>query len=113
MAHRVLSRLFQENPCQHPVVILRDAAFIDVDGLVRYIYRGEVDVKQDRLQSFLRTAELLKIKGLAEQNLSGHLALEGGGGGEQFQQQQLVLPGDIKREVCIACETIKDRNLSL
>ena len=62
--------IFQENPCNHPVVILRDSAFIDVEGLVRYVYRGEVDVRPERLQSFLRTAELLKIKGLAEQTLA-------------------------------------------
>ena len=49
------------------MVILRDASFVDVEGLVRYIYRGEVDVGQDRLQSFLKTAETLKIKGLADQ----------------------------------------------
>jgi broad-like protein len=59
----------QENPCHHPVVILRDAAFVDVEGLIRYVYRGEVDVQPERLQNFLRTAELLKIKGLAEQSL--------------------------------------------
>lgn len=52
------------------MVILRDAAFVDVEGLVRYIYRGEVDVGQDRLQGFLRTAEVLKIKGLADQGMT-------------------------------------------
>ncbi len=86
------------------MVILRDASFVDVDGLVRYIYRGEVDVRQDRLQSFLRTAELLKIKGLAEQNLSGHLtAASGQGEGEQQQQQQpqLIPIAEVKREVKI------------
>ena len=62
--------LFQDNPCTHPVVILRDSTYADVEGLVRYIYRGEVDVEPDRLQSFLRTAELLKIKGLADQGRS-------------------------------------------
>lgn len=62
--------LFQDNPCSHPVVILRDASFADVEGLVRYVYRGEVDVQPERLQSFLRTAEVLRIKGLADQNLS-------------------------------------------
>lgn len=51
-------------------MILRDALFVDVEGLVRYVYRGEVDVQPDQLQSFLSTAELLKIKGLADQNLS-------------------------------------------
>ena len=33
------------------------------------MYRGEVDVQPEQLQSFLRTAELLQIKGLADQNL--------------------------------------------
>ena len=53
------------------MVILRDASFTDVEGLVRYVYRGEVDVQPDQLQSFLSTAELLKIKGLADQNICG------------------------------------------
>ena len=59
----------QDNPCQHPVIILRDASYTDVEGLVRYVYRGEVDVQPQHLQSFLRTADSLKIKGLADQGL--------------------------------------------
>ena len=59
----------QENPCKHPVIILRDSSYDDIEGLVRYVYRGEVDVQPEQLQSFLRTAELLQIKGLADQNL--------------------------------------------
>jgi len=51
------------------VVIIRDASFIDVEGLVRYVYRGEVEVLPERLPSFLKTAELLKIKGLADQGI--------------------------------------------
>lgn len=66
--------VFRENPCNHPIVILRDANFTDVEGLVRYVYRGEVDVQPEHLQSFLRTAELLKIKGLADQNISRTVA---------------------------------------
>lgn len=80
----------QENPCTHPVVIFRDSAFSDVEGLVRYIYRGEVDVATERLQSFLRTAELLKIKGLADQNLSSGLGnSSSGGGGSSSPEQEL------------------------
>ncbi len=55
------------------MVIIRDALFSDVEGLVRYVYRGEVEVLPERLPSFLKTAELLKIKGLAEQTLPKHL----------------------------------------
>ena len=38
---------------------------------------GEVNVEQDRLQSFLKTAELMRIKGLTD-----GLPDSGGGGGE-------------------------------
>lgn len=51
------------------MVILRDSLFVDVAGLVRYVYKGEVDVDPEHLQSFLKTAELLKIKGLTDQTL--------------------------------------------
>ena len=67
----------QENPSSHPVVILRDSSYPDIEGLVRYVYRGEVDVEPERLQSFLRTAEVLKIKGLADQNLSASSEVAG------------------------------------
>lgn len=36
---------------------------------MRYVYRGEVDVQPQHLQSFLRTADSLKIKGLADQGI--------------------------------------------
>lgn len=65
----IIHNFIQENPCQHPVIILRDASYTDVEGLVRYVYRGEVDVQPQQLQSFLKTADALKIKGLADQGL--------------------------------------------
>ena len=48
---------------------MRDASYTDVEGLVRYVYRGEVDVQPQHLQSFLKTADALKIKGLADHGL--------------------------------------------
>ncbi len=69
------------------MVILRDASFADVEGLVRYVYRGEVDVQPERLQSLLRTAEMLKIKGLAEQTLADNHNVE-------------CTTSAIKKEVC-------------
>jgi len=51
---------------QHPVLVLRDVPFIDLYTILEFIYMGEVNIGQGDLQSFLRTAELLQIKGLAE-----------------------------------------------
>ncbi|KAG0723840.1 Protein bric-a-brac 2 [Chionoecetes opilio] len=58
--------LFGANPCKHPIVILKDIRIDDLKTVIDFIYRGEVNVAQDRLQDVLRTAESLRIKGLAE-----------------------------------------------
>ncbi|KAK8722698.1 hypothetical protein OTU49_012173, partial [Cherax quadricarinatus] len=59
--------LFQANPCQHPIVILPpEVRFADLEKLLRFIYQGEVNVHQENLARFLKTAEMLKIRGLAE-----------------------------------------------
>ena len=58
--------LFQDNPCQHPVIIFRNVKFDDLDALVNFMYQGEVNVLQDQLASFLTTAELLEVQGLTD-----------------------------------------------
>lgn len=55
----------QENPCQHPIVILKNVSYDDVCALLSFMYQGEVYITQDRLSSFLHTAELLQVRGLA------------------------------------------------
>ena len=47
---------------------MRDVAFVDVSALLNFVYQGEVYVTQERLPNFLRTAEMLHIKGLTEQH---------------------------------------------
>lgn len=58
--------LFTVNPCQHPIVILKDVKFLDLKVMVDFMYYGEVNVSQEQLPHILKTAEMLKIKGLAE-----------------------------------------------
>lgn len=60
----ILVIIFQDNPCQHPVIIFRNVKFEDLEALVSFMYKGEVNVEQDALASFLSTAELLEVKGL-------------------------------------------------
>ena len=47
-------------------MFLKDVKFDQLQALVDYMYRGEVNVSQDQLAAFLSTAEALKIKGLAD-----------------------------------------------
>ena len=58
--------LFMANPCKHPIVILKDVKFNDLKAIIDFIYSGEVNIPKDQLNSLLKTAETLKIKGLAD-----------------------------------------------
>lgn len=60
--------LFINLPCKHPIVILKDVRFCDIKAILDYMYHGEVNVAQDQLGSLLKVAEVLKVKGLVEEN---------------------------------------------
>ena len=45
--------VFAANPCQHPVVILKDVRYIDLESLVKYMYAGQVYIAQDQLGRYL------------------------------------------------------------
>ncbi|KAE8747852.1 hypothetical protein FOCC_FOCC005464 [Frankliniella occidentalis] len=60
-------KLLLENPCKHPTIIMPpDVCFNDLKFIIEFVYRGEIDVSQAELQSLLKTADQLKIKGLCE-----------------------------------------------
>ncbi|XP_030751878.1 protein tramtrack, beta isoform-like isoform X9 [Sitophilus oryzae] len=56
--------LFKVNPCQHPIVFLKDVSYVAISDLLQFMYQGEVQVSQDNLTTFIKTAEALQIKGL-------------------------------------------------
>lgn len=58
--------LFLENPCKHPIVIMKDMKYAELKAIVDFIYKGEVNVSHYQLTGLLKTAELLNIKGLME-----------------------------------------------
>ena len=45
------ARLPSSNP--HPYIFLRGVSYLDLCAVVDFIYRGEVSVAQDQLNSFL------------------------------------------------------------
>ena len=66
--------MFTKNPCKHPIVFMKDVSGRDLEALLDFMYRGEVNVPQTHLTSLIQTAEGLQIKGLAvpdEQQLNG------------------------------------------
>ncbi|PRD24438.1 UNVERIFIED_CONTAM: bab2 [Trichonephila clavipes] len=58
--------LFLENPCKHPIVILKDMKYCELKAIIEFMYHGEVNVAQDQLSALMKTAETLRVKGLAE-----------------------------------------------
>lgn len=55
----------RDNPCQHPIVILKGIPFSEINLLVEFMYKGSVDVQELDLQSLMHTASELEIRGLA------------------------------------------------
>ncbi|XP_044737209.1 longitudinals lacking protein, isoforms H/M/V isoform X41 [Chrysoperla carnea] len=51
---------------KHPVFILKDVKFKELEAMMDYMYRGEVNVSQDQLGPLLKAAESLQIKGLSD-----------------------------------------------
>uniref|UniRef100_A0A6P7F7L3 Protein tramtrack, alpha isoform-like isoform X1 n=1 Tax=Diabrotica virgifera virgifera TaxID=50390 RepID=A0A6P7F7L3_DIAVI len=49
-----------------PILIMKDVKYIDIKCLVEFMYKGEINVEHCHLATLLKTAEELKIKGLAE-----------------------------------------------
>merc|ERR1711963_1190920 len=70
---------------QHPVLVLKDVRFLELQSILEFVYNGEVNVEQDRLESFLKTAELLRIKGLTD-----------GLHSDRSQEEQVVKPNKEK-----------------
>lgn len=54
----------------HPVIVLKDVEYTDLQAILEYMYRGEVNVQHVRLACLFKVAEVLQVKGLVEYNSS-------------------------------------------
>ncbi|KAK3873263.1 hypothetical protein Pcinc_021713 [Petrolisthes cinctipes] len=59
-------RMFEVGEKQQMMVVLADLCHEDLEALLDYMYIGEANILQGDLSRFMRAAEALKIKGLAE-----------------------------------------------
>ena len=75
-AHKIIlatsSPFFQNllttNKHPHPLIYMRGVKSEDLKAIMDFLYKGEANVFQDHLDSFLEIAEELKLKGLMGQN---------------------------------------------
>uniref|UniRef100_T1I9M9 BTB domain-containing protein n=2 Tax=Rhodnius prolixus TaxID=13249 RepID=T1I9M9_RHOPR len=85
-AHKVVlsacSPYFEKMLCaaedKSPIIFLKDVKFLELKAMLDYMYKGEVNISQDQLDSFLKTAEALQIKGLTDQRVGGGAPTGGG-----------------------------------
>ncbi|KAF5294293.1 hypothetical protein FQA39_LY13437 [Lamprigera yunnana] len=83
--------LFVDHPSRHPIVILKDVRFAELRTLIEFMYKGEVNVEYCQLSALLKTAESLKIKGLAEMtNLGPSRDYKQDAQSEQVEPSELV-----------------------
>lgn len=65
-------RVFSETPCKHPVIVLKDFRGWVVQAIVDFMYRGEISVPQERLQTLIQAGESLQVRGLVENTVPGN-----------------------------------------
>uniref|UniRef100_A0A1B6D500 BTB domain-containing protein n=1 Tax=Clastoptera arizonana TaxID=38151 RepID=A0A1B6D500_9HEMI len=52
-------------PTERPIIILKDITYDELKAMVEYMYKGEVNILQDQLDTFIKSAESLQISGLS------------------------------------------------
>uniref|UniRef100_A0A8D9DVP3 Protein bric-a-brac 2 n=1 Tax=Cacopsylla melanoneura TaxID=428564 RepID=A0A8D9DVP3_9HEMI len=58
--------IFSQHNENNPIVVFKDVRFEDLKALVQFMYKGEIKIENTQLTPLLKTAEELRIKGLAE-----------------------------------------------
>ena len=60
-----LKRILMKNPHPHPLIFLHGINYEDIELIVKFIYLGEVEIAQEKVQSFLQAANSMQIQGLS------------------------------------------------
>ena len=58
--------ILRRNPHTHPLLYLKGVKYTDLQSVLNFMYHGEVNIKQEELNSFLAVAEDLRVKGLTQ-----------------------------------------------
>lgn len=64
-------RVFNETPCKHPVIVLKDFRGWIVQAIIDFMYRGEISVPQAKLQQLIQAGESLQVRGLIDHSVLG------------------------------------------
>ena len=53
--------ILRRNPHQHPLLYLKGVLYDDLVSVLHFMYKGEVNIAQEQLNSFLAVAEDLQV----------------------------------------------------
>jgi len=75
-AHKVIlsacspffKRILLKNPHPNPLLFISGVAYRDLKAILNFMYLGETNVEQSHLDSFMSACNIIKVKGLSEQN---------------------------------------------
>ena len=78
-AHRVVlsacspyfQKIFMDNPCKHPIIVLKDVRGWEAQCIVDFMYKGETSVPESQLTELIKAAEGLRVRGLTSSDHSG------------------------------------------
>jgi len=98
---------------QNPVIVLWEATARDMALLLDFMYYGEVNVKQENLNSFLALAEKLSVRGLT-QGQDGNSSQGGGKEREKIREltRQSHSSASISRKEDSRIEAVKRQDLN-
>lgn len=77
-------RIFNDNPCKHPVVIMRGVQYHEMQMILDYIYKGYIDIPASSLNNLISVASELEIKGFENFHNNGYDNLPSNAPSEQF-----------------------------
>ncbi|XP_065582194.1 zinc finger protein 271-like isoform X2 [Artemia franciscana] len=84
----------------HPIIILKDVKFHDLQALVKFMYTGEVTVPPAQTRSLIKLAEMLKVNGLAYSNETATQIQKPRYPSQNFQITQPATEGDRVDTTC-------------
>jgi BTB/POZ domain len=50
--------MLADNPSTNPIIMIRDANAEDIEGILKFIYAGQVHIQQENLDHFIRVSML-------------------------------------------------------
>ena len=65
--------MLKKNDHPKPIIYLHGVRYTDIKAILNFMYRGEVNINQEDLNTFLAAAEELRVRGLSQNDLQDRM----------------------------------------